>query len=82
MPGAPDTGEQITYAYGHRCVHARAGAIQNGIGTDLRFFMPRPIPGEYATPVQQCVDYEGITWERGWTDGIALLAAHALAMSR
>lgn len=82
-----DVGDPITYAYGERCVHARVGRRDPPYNNDLDYvvlthFMPYPAQHETATPVQQFDDYEGITWERGWTDGIALLAAHALASSR
>jgi hypothetical protein len=82
---APAFGDPITYAYSGRCVHATVGRCERVESHDGRFydyFMPRPVCGDWATPVSQLDEYEGVTWERGWTDGVALLAAYALAISR
>ncbi len=80
-------GDPITYAYGERVVHAYVGRRDPPYNDDLAYrvlthFMPYPVMHETATPVQQLDDFEYITWERGWTDGVALLAAHALFASR
>ena len=78
-------GDPVTYAYGKRTVRAtveRCERVVSHDGQTHHYFMPRPVWGDWATPVSQLDDYEGITWERGWTDGVALLAAHALAVSR
>ena len=79
-------GDPVTYAYGERCVHARVAErnqpYEDAFGMTCFLFRPRPVQGETAIPVTQFDHYEGITWERGWTDGVALLAAHALAVSR
>lgn len=81
---------KITYAYAwcahgrKRAVCARAGHCEYQQGADghyYGYFMAYPIVSVMATAMSQRLDYEGITWERGWTDGTALLAAHALAIS-
>ncbi len=74
-------GDPVTYAYGKRTVHATVGRcerVESHDGQFYDYFMPSPVWGDWATPISQLDDYEGITWERGWTDGVALLAAYAL----
>jgi hypothetical protein len=79
-------GDPVTYTYGKRTVRAtveRCERVVSHDGLTYHYFMPRPVwEDRNTTPVSQLNDYEGITWERGWTDGVALLAAHALAGSR
>jgi len=73
-------GDPVTYTYGpQRVVHARVASLERGEDGVAWF---RTSPWDASTPVAQIEDYEGVTWERGLTDGVALLAAHALAASR
>jgi hypothetical protein len=79
-------GDPVTYVYDKRTVHARVGRrdepTEDFRGVLIFSFMPYPERHDNAIPISQFDDYEGIKWERGWTDGVALLAAHALAISR
>lgn len=78
-------GDPITYAYGaERAVHAVVGRrfpVSEGVCS----FMPATAQlgpnNEIVVPIEQLDEYEGSTWERGWTDGKALLAAYALLAS-
>lgn len=69
-------GDPVTYTYGpRRMVHAKVGSLSR---TEEGRAWFRPYPLDATTPISQIEDNEGVTWERGFTDGAALLAAYAL----
>lgn len=74
----PADGDPITFMYAGYPVQGMCRWRFHAGEMDRRFFMAES-PNTTAKSV--FVDYEGIQWERGWTDGKALLAAYALLAS-